>query len=322
MIVNRRIRAARPPARSLRRPRRSLTTGVPEPTGPAGVLRFAVDPSSCRLSPFPRRAFSLTELVVVVAVFVILLAILVPYALRAREGANRTACADHLRQLGAALRTYAAANRGSYPRTTYDEANRPTGWTAFTRGPDANDVTASLFLLVRNGMAKPSLFGCPSTDVRPRDVVYDVTQANAPRNFDGPRSLAYGYACPFSNAAEYGVSEYLPADFAVMADLSPGRANGADATAVPVDAPPLELAKANSPNHGTAGQNVLFAAGNVEFRGTPYAGVERDNIYTAQEPNPVFSGTKPLHTKPGVLGTQYSPAWKTDSFLVPAVGLP
>jgi prepilin-type processing-associated H-X9-DG protein len=36
----------------------------------------------------------------------------------------------------------------------------------------------------------------------------------------------------------------------------------------------------NSPNHGREGQNVLYGDGHVEFFLSPFAGVNRDNIYT------------------------------------------
>jgi len=67
---------------------------------------------------------------------------------------------------------------------------------------------------------------------------------------------------------------------------------GLDAvTEPPYSAQPFKLARANSNNHGRAGQNVLYADGHVEFQNSPFCGMlrastfggtntMRDNIYT------------------------------------------
>ena len=257
-------------------------------------------------------AFSLIELIVVVTIGLVLLSIFLPYVRRVRETSNRTACANNLQQLGVALRNYARDNKGFFPRTAYDQINRPTGWHAFDPRPGAlNDVTAAPWLLVTTAGVKPRLFICPSTSDTPQ------TETNV-ANFTLPTHLSYSYANPYSNAVEYGLTEYLRADFALVADRNPGISEQSDVTAVPTDAPPLEFAQANSRNHNRAGQNVLFAAGYVQFTVTPYCGVEGDNIFTAIAPNPIFTGIKPNHRTPGVFGKQYSPAWSTDSYLVPA----
>jgi len=257
-------------------------------------------------------AFSLIELIVVVTIGLVLLSIFLPYVRRVRETSNRTACANNLQQLGVALRNYARDNKGFFPRTAYDQINRPTGWHAFDPRPGAlNDVTAAPWLLVTTAGVKPRLFICPSTSDTPQ------TETNV-ANFTSPTHLSYSYANPYSNAVEYGLTEYLKPDFVLLADLNPGRAGGSDVTGVGTDASPIDFARANSHNHARAGQNVLFAAGYVKFVTTPYCGEEGDNIYTALTDYPVFTGQKPPHHVPGWFGTQYSPAWVTDSYLVPS----
>jgi hypothetical protein len=144
-------------------------------------------------------------------------------------------------------------------------------------------------------------------------------------NFRGARNLSYSYANPFSAAPGYRFNaNLLPGDFVVIADMNPGKYGGNDVTAPPADAPPLELAKANSRNHGGAGQGVLFADIHVEWRQTPYTGVGYyttkevgDNIYTVMGERALPEKPEPLMTVKGLVGPGFGPAWKGDTYLVP-----
>jgi len=61
------------------------------------------------------RAFTLAELLVAMAMVGVLAALLMPALTGALEVANRTACANNLKQLGLALRNYANHHEGCYP---------------------------------------------------------------------------------------------------------------------------------------------------------------------------------------------------------------
>lgn len=274
-----------------------------------------------------RHGFTLVELLVVIGIFLILLAIFVPYLISIRESDRRVRCAENLRQIREALRVYASSNGDTYPRVVYDQANNPDGYTSYT-GPDAdnpfatggpvqsNDVTASLWLLVRGSLARPRDFVCPSTG-HDFDPVYDAAgnpASPAERgNFRKPEYLSYSYSSPFSSAPGYRMNDTQPSDFAVLADKNPGGADGIPA----VSASPFELARGNSVNHGRAGQNVLYADGHVSFKTTPYCGYGGDNIYTALARKPLEPGNSPPATTPGFIGNSIGPAWAADSYLVP-----
>ena len=64
------------------------------------------------------RAFTLVELLVVIGIIAILMTILIPAMLRAREQSVRTECAVHLRQWGQALAAYGAQYKGAFPNNT------------------------------------------------------------------------------------------------------------------------------------------------------------------------------------------------------------
>ena len=288
------------------------------------------------------RAFTLLELMVVLGIVVILIGIILPKVARLREESQRVRCQNNLSVIGKALGEYGKDNRYELPRVVYDQANAPRSFTAFT-GPDAgsafaknsavaaNDVTASLWLLVRGGYIQsqyspPSaVFVCPSSGDTPDPISDERGNLVAPNrrsNFRSPQHLSYSYASPFSDASGYGLkSDFIEPEFVLLADRNPGRVNGSqDVTGPAADAPAMTMRIANSRNHGQAGQYVLYGDIHVEFRTTPYCGVDGDNIYTAQANAPVMTGQALPATGRGYLGTNIGPAWPTDSYLVPAEG--
>ncbi len=292
--------------------------------------------------PAQRGGFTLIELLVLVGVLALLLSILIPYFSRLRESDRRIRCANQLRDIQGALQAYASANNKQLPRVVYEPSRGP-GYIAFT-GPDAqdpfahgsrvrpNDVTASLWLLVRAGLIAPKRFACPSAAESPDPLVVDGSPVRPELrgNFASRDHLSYSYASPFSAAVGYRLnSDWLRSDFAVVADMSPGILGGGDSVVSPrYDAGPFALARANSANHNKAGQNVLYADGHVDFLTTPYCGVgalglgfgpgvKRDNIYTALEPAPLPEGTSSPVEGNGYYEKDISPAWAGDSYLVP-----
>lgn len=261
--------------------------------------------------------FTLTELVAVVACLVILAAIFIPYLRHVRERNNRTRCAENLRQIQMGLTKYGEDNGKDFPRVRV-RPDKPDGYVAFTGGGKAdpfaersavqpNDVTASLWLLVRQDYVDPQAFICPSTD----DVAGPEDKSLG--NFPSSNALSYSYATPFSSLSDYRLnSDRLRAEFVVLADRNPGAGaatKGASST--------IEALQANSHNHAGAGQNVLYGAGNVEFHTTPYCGFGQDNIYTALAITPIPSGEKPPPDATGVVRPDVGPAWYADSYLVP-----
>jgi hypothetical protein len=103
-------------------------------------------------------------------------------------------------------------------------------------------------------------------------------------NFPGVEYVSYSIQNMYPSAAavrnNWNWNALTAPEFALVADLNPG---GKTVAAVTPASTPAEMAQANSPNHGRAGQNVLYADFRVEWHTTPFAGAVKngiqDNIY-------------------------------------------
>ena len=256
------------------------------------------------------RAFSLIELLVVVAVIALLIAIMVPVLSKAVESSRRATCATNLNALGKAMRIYLADTR-SFPRTnynptptgTYNKANyiavvafsAARGYDPFNTStttaaqncsgdgyggagshgeysrPYDNDVTAALFLLVRQGRMNSKQFVCPSAAGYFPDVgEFPATRftdagASAPKrvhgaysdngkqdtnmawrsNFTKKKNLSYSVALPYSTSSWKGhytqnqnlVLDGMGVNYVYNAKMAPGMALAADLN--PGDTPSL-----------------------------------------------------------------------------------
>ena len=189
-----------------------------------------------------------------------------------------------------------------------------------TRGPDANDVSAAIYLLLRTEDVTSAVFVCPASAARPYEYGGGIHTALEKSNFPSANFLSYSYANPYPSkqAADLGykLKEGIEPAFAVAADMNPGT----DAlTKLRTDMPAAELRKGNTLNHSGDGQNVLYGDGHVEFQNSPLCGSHRDNIYTYGDSgsDPVTGAARPTGGA-GILG---SPVGPHDSVLLPALNV-
>ncbi len=95
-------------------------------------------------SAWPHRsAFTLVELLVVIAIIGVLIGLLLPAVQSAREAARRASCQSNIKQVGLALHSYASANNDTFPHNLgrestvsaaggapYNTGNRGRSWIA------------------------------------------------------------------------------------------------------------------------------------------------------------------------------------------------
>ena len=113
-----------------------------------------------------QRAFSLVELLVVLAIVSVLVAILAPALRDAREMARRAACGGGLRQHGLAMSMYTEHNDLRYPYNAVCWAQAPEDWIHWQVGRDVRGSAIAGYI----GGYNADVFRCPSDDVnvRPR----------------------------------------------------------------------------------------------------------------------------------------------------------
>jgi len=119
-------------------------------------IRARPSPGNSHLRPGARRAFTLVELLVVIAIIAILAALLLPALARAKESARSLQCLSQMRQLGLAVRLYADENGDEFPRSQHSAfAHGQLTWGRALAPPLGSDTTTWTNLL-------GSVYHCPS----------------------------------------------------------------------------------------------------------------------------------------------------------------
>ena len=282
----------------------------------------------CRRRKSRPPGFTLVELLVVIGIIALLISILMPALSRVREGGNRIKCGANLRTIGQGLLLYANDNRGIYPRTVASSTS--AGFTCFTGaaatdpfgtgGPNPNDVSAALFLLVRNADLNPEVFICPSSN-QEKDTLANQP-ANRRSNFTAEKNLSYSFANPYPADAAVGAGYKLNGNVAADLVIAADRNDGDSVLTVVSNSAASEQRKLNSRNHEQDGQNVLFNDGHVEWTNISFVGANKDCVYSiaritttspAQQTDPAGSSAWPT-----AMAAQ--PKLDLDTVLIPAKG--
>lgn len=106
--------------------------------------------------------FTLVELLVVIAIIALLIALLLPTLGRARRQAQRVACLSNLRQVGAALISYASHHKGWFPAPAGMLSGPfPEDWVHWQPDRDLDDSSIRPFL------GDMRVLKCPSVTEQP-----------------------------------------------------------------------------------------------------------------------------------------------------------
>ncbi|MCE5277819.1 MAG: type II secretion system protein [Planctomycetaceae bacterium] len=239
-----------------------------------------------------RNAFTLVELLVVIAIIAVLVAILVPVIGNALAEARKTACLTNLKTIGGAFREYATKNGGQFARAA---ATGDCGATTYTQAATVDTVSVTpmnqVWKLIGAGLVPETAFKCGGDGNSTTGWIQRVVAlSTAPYGWADKRNFSYGIQCPFdsdgadTNNANPAIT--YDSDTATPTALKPTGVLMADmltrsATAVVTSA-------AGYQNHGS-GLAYLTQAGNVVFHqpATPDSVINGDEIYATAAATPI-----------------------------------
>ena len=229
------------------------------------------------------KAFTMVELLMVIAIIALLAMLVVPAVLRAVDLAIQAKCNTSVKTIIQGLRQYSSVTvSGEMP---YMPRKSTGGWNWNTAiGTNRNSAdpliarnhSANLWLLVREEHVGVASFVCPATTDSPREDVNEKVKDYW--DFASGSRISYGLQSPYGHGGS--LTALTPPDVVLVADGNPYvTASGVihtDWAGAAEDTMTL-----SSRNHEFEGQNTGYWDGRVKWETGPTCGKDGDNIYTA-----------------------------------------
>lgn len=132
------------------------------------------------------KAFTLIELLIVIAIIAILAGILFPVFAQTKEAAKKSSCLNNLRQIGYAFVMYKGDSDDLNPDRRDLKDSLPGGYRPWTTWPTSDPRSGWAQVLLGTYLTSQDIWSCPSVVGR----LHGITQAEQLVNIDGNISIS------------------------------------------------------------------------------------------------------------------------------------